>query len=175
MPSSPPLGFVVMGVSGSGKTTLGKALAQKLEWDFYDADDFHPPENLTKMTNGIPLDDSDRAPWLASLHNQLLSTLKTDHHPVLACSALKGSYRAHLLDGIEDISLIYLRGSFDIIWSRMSSRERHYMKPKMLKSQFDILEEPRDAFVLDVSMTSDEMLNVVMLEYFPKDWHDTNY
>ena len=76
-----------MGVSGSGKTTVGQALANHLGWDFFDADDFHPPENIVKMTNGIPLDDSDRTPWLASIHDKLLSTLKAVRHPVLACSS----------------------------------------------------------------------------------------
>jgi gluconokinase len=148
MPLSQHLGFVVMGVSGSGKTTLGKDLAQKLGWDFY-------------------LNDSDRAPWLALLHDQLLSTLKADRYPVLACSVLKESYRAQLLNDINGIDLIYLKGSYDVIWSRMSSREAHYMKPEMLKSQFDILEEPQDAFVLDVSTTLDGMLKSVMNRYFP--------
>ncbi|HSG42708.1 MAG TPA: gluconokinase [Anaerolineales bacterium] len=168
MPSFNPLGFVVMGVSGSGKTTLGKALAQKLGWDFYDADDFHLPENVAKMTNGIPLDDSDRAPWLASLHDQLLYTLNKDRHPVLACSALKESYRAQLINDLNRIVLIYLRGSYEIIRSRMLSREDHYMKPEMLKGQFDILEEPQDAFVLDVSMTLGEMLSITINRFFPE-------
>src|SRR4030095_544887 len=94
-----PKGFLVMGVSGSGKSTVGKALAEKLGWDFFDADDFHPPENIAKMAAGIPLNDSDRAPWLAALSNLLLSTLQANRHPVLACSALKETYRAKLLEG----------------------------------------------------------------------------
>jgi gluconokinase len=79
--------FVIMGVAGCGKTSVGKSLAQKLGWDFYDADDFHPPENVAKMANGIPLNDSDRAPWLDSLHDLISSSLKTDRPGVLACSA----------------------------------------------------------------------------------------
>ena len=158
-----------MGVSGSGKTTLGKALALKLGWEFFDADDFHPPENISKMTKGIPLDDSDRAPWLASLHGQLLSMLKSGQHSVLACSALKESYRMQLLNGIDDIAIIYLKGSYNVIWSRMVSREGHYMKPEMLKSQFNILEEPQDAFVVDVSTRLTEIMESVLQVYFPKD------
>ena len=150
-----------MGVSGSGKTTTGQALARRLGWDFFDADDFHPPENITKMTAGIPLSDSDRAPWLASLHNQLLSTLKAGRHPVLACSALKSKYRAQLLEGIDGIAVIFLKGSYDLIWSRMSARERHYMKPEMLQSQFDALEEPKDAIVLDVKMSVMDMIDTI--------------
>jgi len=151
-----------MGVSGSGKTTLGKALAQKLGWDFFDADDFHPPANIVKMAAGIPLSDSDRAPWLASLHKQLLSTLKAGRHPVLACSALKDKYRAQLLEGMDGIAIIYLKGSYDLIFSRMSIREGHYMKPEMLRSQFDALEEPKDAVVLDVEMSLEEMIDTII-------------
>jgi gluconokinase len=158
----PPQGFLVMGVSGSGKSTFGKALAQKLEWDFFDADDFHPPENIAKMQAGLPLDDSDRTPWLSALSNLLSFTLTTGRHPVLACSALKESYRAKLLDGKPGIKLVYLRGSYDLIWSRMSNRAGHYMKPAMLQSQFDILEEPEHALVLDVSMSVGEMLEIAL-------------
>ena len=154
-----------MGVSGSGKTTLGKALAQKLGWDFFDADDFHPPENIAKMTAGIALSDSDRAPWLAALHNQLLSTLKASHHPVLACSALRETYRTQLLEGTDGIVVIYLKGSYDLIWSRMSTREDHFMKPEMLQSQFDKLEEPKDAIVLDVEMSLENMIDTIIRKF----------
>ena len=150
-----------MGVSGSGKTTLGKALAQRLGWEFFDADDFHPPENIAKMAAGIPLSDSDRAPWLAALHHQLLSTLSADCHAVLACSALKEPYRARLLEGMGGITVIYLKGSYDLIFSRMSIREDHYMKPGMLQSQFDALEEPKDAIVLDVKMPLNDMIDTI--------------
>ena len=151
-----------MGVSGSGKTTLGKALAQRLGWDFFDADDFHPPANIVKMAAGVPLSDSDRAPWLAALHEQLLSTLKSGRHPVLACSALKDKYRAQLLEGMDGIAIIYLKGSYDLIFSRISIREGHYMKPEMLRSQFDALEEPKDAVVLDVEMSLEEMIETII-------------
>jgi gluconokinase len=163
-----PRGFLVMGVSGSGKTTVGRALANHLDWDFFDADDFHPQGNIAKITNGIPLDDSDRAPWLASLHDQLLSTLKSDSHPVLACSALKESYRMRLLEEIENVPVIYLRGSYDTIWPRLSLRVEHFMKPDMLKSQFEILEEPQDALILDVSLPISEMVSLITQIYFPE-------
>lgn len=151
-----------MGVSGSGKTTLGKALAQRLGWDFFDADDFHPPANIVKMAAGVPLSDSDCAPWLAALHEQLLSTLKSGRRPVLACSALKDKYRAQLLEGMDGIAIIYLKGSYDLIFSRISIREGHYMKPEMLRSQFDALEEPKDAVVLDVEMSLEEMIDTII-------------
>jgi len=161
-----PTGFLIMGVSGSGKTTVGKALAQKLGWDFFDADDFHPPENIAKMINGIPLSDSDRAPWLASLHQLLDSTLKSNRHPILACSALKEKYRARLLDGLEGVEIIDLKGNYDLIWSRMSAREGHYMRPEMLRSQFAALEEPENGFALDISMSVEEMIEKIMARYF---------
>lgn len=154
-----------MGVSGSGKTTLGKALAQRLGWEFFDADDFHPPENIAKMTAGIPLSDSDRAPWLAALHHQLLSTLSADRHPALACSALKETYRAKLLEGMDGITVIYLKGSYDLILSRISIREDHYMKPGMLQSQFGALEEPKDAIVLDVKMPLKDMIDTITKKF----------
>jgi gluconokinase len=156
-----PTGFLIMGVSSSGKTTLGKALAQRLGWEFFDADDFHPPENIAKMTAGIPLSDSDRAPWLAALHYKILSTLSADRHPVLACSALKETYRAKLLEGTHGITVIYLKGGYDLILSRISTREDHYMKPGMLQSQFDVLEEPKDAIVLDVKMPLKDMVDTI--------------
>src|SRR5215203_3754535 len=143
-----PTGFLIMGVSGSGKSTVGRALANKLDWDFFDADDFHLEANIAKMAAGIPLNDSDRTPWLASLHDQLVSTLRADRHPVLACSALKEKYRFQLLDDINDMVIIYLKGSHDLLWSRLSMREGHFMKPALLQSQLDTLEEPGHALVL---------------------------
>lgn len=151
-----------MGVSGSGKTTIGKALASKLGWDFYDADEFHPPENIFKMENRVPLTDADRAPWLAALHRLIESCLKQNHTGVLACSALKESYRKELQVDREDVQLVYLKGSYELIWSRMSARKDHYMKPEMLKSQFDALEEPDDALTVDISLSVDEIVLEVL-------------
>ena len=162
-----PLGFLVMGVSGSGKTTLAKALAKRLGWDFLDADDFHPPENIAKMTAGIPLDDSDRTPWLAALHEKLSSTLQADRRPVLACSALKEKYRAQLLDGLEDILIVHLAGSYDLIRSRMTGRAGHFMQPEMLASQFETLEPPTGALTVDISMPVDEAVENILQTCFP--------
>ena len=157
--------FIVMGVSGSGKTSVGKSLAKHLGWDFYDADDFHPPENVAKMAKGIPLTDSNRAPWLATLHQLISSSLAQNRPGVLACSALKESYRQKLLEGLEDnnrVRLIYLKGSYDLIWSRMSARKDHYMKPHMLQSQFETLEEPSNALIVDITPSVDEILKVIL-------------
>lgn len=158
---------IVMGVAGSGKSTVGNALAQKLGWDFYDADGFHPIENITKMASGIPLDDEDRAPWLASLHALISASLEQERPGVLACSALRKSYRLRLLEGNSGVLVVYLKGNYDLIWSRLSARIDHFMKPHMLQSQLDALEEPQNALTLDINMSVDELVQKI-LEYIEK-------
>lgn len=151
-----------MGVSGSGKTSLGRALAARLGWEFIDADDFHPAGNIVKMESGIPLTDSDREPWLDALHRRLVYSLQSGGHPILACSALRESYRARLLHGLDGIAVIYLKGSYDLIQARMTSRQDHFMRPEMLRSQFEVLEPPADAVVLDVRKPVDELVGIVL-------------
>jgi gluconokinase len=153
---------IVMGVAGSGKTTVGELLAQHLGWSFHDADAFHPPENIAKMTNGIPLTDSDRVPWLAALHDLISTSLKECRPAVLACSALKESYRQTLLEGNDGVQIVYLKGSYDLLWSRLSLRKDHYMKPQMLQSQFEALEEPSNALTVDVSLPVNEIVQVIL-------------
>lgn len=153
---------IVMGVAGCGKTTVGEALAQHLGWQFYDADGFHPAENVAKMANGTPLTDSDRAPWLAALHALISASLKENRPAVLACSALKESYRQELLEGNEGVQIVYLKGSYELIWSRISQRKDHYMKPNMLKSQFETLEEPANAQTFDVSMPVEGIVQAIL-------------
>jgi gluconokinase len=159
--------FIVMGVSGCGKSSVGVALAKQLGWGFYDADGFHPPENVAKMASGIPLDDSDRAPWLAELHDLISASLKADRPGVLACSALKERYRQMLLDGNPNVQLVYLKGSYDLIWSRMEKRKDHYMKPHMLQSQFDALEEPKSALTVDISMSVNDIVQQIISDLSP--------
>lgn len=154
--------FIIMGVSGCGKTNVGQFLAAQLGWDFYDADDFHPPQNIAKMAKGIPLNDSDRAPWLAALHDLISSSLEKNRPGVLACSALKERYRQQLLKDNADVQLVYLKGSYDLIWSRMSARKDHYMKPEMLQSQFETLEEPENALTIDISMPVEEIVREIL-------------
>lgn len=151
-----------MGVAGSGKTTVGKSLAKHLGWDFYDADDFHPPENIAKMTNGIPLNDADRSPWLASLHTLIVSSLIQDRPGVLACSALKDSYRQQMLEGNDGAQIVFLKGTYDLIWSRLSMRKDHYMKPQMLQSQFEMLEEPTNRLTMDISMSVCDIVQEIL-------------
>lgn len=154
--------FLVIGVSGSGKSSVGSALAAQLGWSFYDADDFHPSENLIKMKSGVPLNDLDRAPWLASLHELISFSLRTGQPGVLACSALKESYRQRLLEGSNSVQVIYLKGDYSLIWSRMSARSDHFMKPQMLQSQFETLEEPANALVMDVSLPVDVIVRKIL-------------
>jgi len=157
-----PKVFLLMGVSGCGKTTVGKALAVRLGWDFFDADDFHPAENIEKMRLGIPLDDQDRAPWLASLHALISTRLKEDKPCVVTCSALKERYRQILLAGNRGVQIVYLKGDYDLIWNRMAFRPGHYMKPEMLKSQFEALEEPAYGLPLDASLPVDELVGLIL-------------
>jgi gluconokinase len=154
--------FLIMGVSGCGKTTIGKALAEKMGWDFYDADDYHPPANISKMASGTPLDDSDRVLWLASLHDLINACLIYGHPAVLACSALKERYRQTLLKGNAGVQIVYLKGSYDLIQSRMTLRTNHYMKPAMLHSQLDALEEPSNALSIDISLSVDDIVDMIM-------------
>ncbi len=157
-----PRFYLIMGVSGSGKSAVGRALAQKLGWDFYDADDYHPAANIEKMASGIPLIDEDRLPWLDTLHAIISKSLQENRPGVLACSSLKGSYRTRLMDGNQGVQLVYLKGSFELIRSRMSARTEHYMQPTLLQSQFDILEEPNDALVMDITRPVNEIVDLIL-------------
>lgn len=151
-----------MGVSGSGKTDVGRSLAEHVGWDFYDADDFHSPENVSKMASGMALDDSDRVPWLGSLHDLISSNLAENRPGVLACSALKERYRQQLLTGNENVQVVYLKGSYELIWSRMITRKKHFMKPQMLLSQLETLEEPFNALTVDITPSVDEIVKTIL-------------
>ncbi len=142
--------IIVMGVSGSGKTTVGQALADALDWRFFDGDDFHPPENVAKMSAGIPLTDDDRHPWLARLNRLIRHRGENGTPMILACSALKTAYRTQLSTGNKGVQFIYLHGDFELIWERMQRRRGHYMKAGMLRSQFDALEKPSESEALSV-------------------------
>jgi gluconokinase len=158
-----PRFFIIMGVSSSGKTTVGKALAARLGWDFYDGDDYHPFVNIEKMAAGVALNDEDRLPWLAALQVLIASGLEHDRPGVLACSALKESYRQVLLKDIQGVVIVYLKGDFDLIHTRMANRADHYMKPKMLKSQFEVLEEPVNALTMDISLSVEAIVQKVLV------------
>ena len=148
--------IIIMGVSGCGKTTVGQMLAARLEYPFFDADDFHDTVNKEKMAAGIPLTDADRAAWLGTLAN-LLET----HSPcVLACSALKEQYRVHLARNSK-LNWVYLRGSKELIAARLQTRE-HFFNPRLLASQFEILEEPQNAIVVSIEHSLETMVETVL-------------
>ena len=152
-----------MGVAGCGKTTIGQALADYLNCPFYDGDDFHSPENVAKMASGKPLDDADRAPWLASLAELIRQHLDRGETAVLGCSALKKRYRDQLR--VDDrVRFIYLDGEFDLIWQRMQGRQDHYMKPEMLHSQFESLELPGEdeAIVVPIDRSVDDIMALII-------------
>ena len=137
---------VVMGVSGCGKSAIGALLAQRLGAEFLDADEFHPPANVAKMAAGVPLSDEDRRPWLERLNTEL----RKRKDAVLACSALKESYRGILAEGV-DSRFVHLRGSIELIRSRMTQRKHRYMPASLLESQFAALEAPAGAIEVDIA------------------------
>lgn len=152
---------ILMGVAGSGKTTIGRQLASELGWEFADADDFHPPANIAKMSAGQPLDDQDRAPWLAALRAHIDAHLASGRGAVVTCSALRDRYRARLQADPHQVRFVYLKGSREQLWSRISSREGHFMKADMLDSQLAMLEEPADALVVDIAPPPAQILATI--------------
>jgi gluconokinase len=152
--------IVVMGPTGSGKTTIGSLLGKRLGWDFVDADEFHSAANKAKMHQGIPLTDADRAPWLAAIRKQMERWIAEKRNVVLACSALKQSYREQLCRGPE-VKLVYLKGSYELIAQRLLTRHGHFADEHILAGQFADLEEPADALVIDISAAPDAIVEKI--------------
>ena len=144
--------FVVMGVSGCGKSTVAEQLAKATGGDFLDADDFHPPANKAKMSAGIPLCDEDRWGWLDALNAELKIRAESQAPLFLACSALRRAYRKRLSADLSSLRYLYLRGSKELIRSRMEARSGHFMPPALLDSQFAALEEPDSSEAVVVSI-----------------------
>ena len=141
--SKSPCALIVMGVSGSGKSTVAAALAKKLSWTFEDGDAFHPASNVAKMSAGHPLTDEDRWPWLRAIADEIDRVCRAGGRVVIACSALKRAYRDVLVRGRDDVRIVFLDGSKDLIAERMARRKDHFMPPGLLDSQFRTLEPPR--------------------------------
>ena len=156
-----PVIVVVMGVTGAGKTTIGVLLARQLGWEFVDADSFHSPVNVEKIRQGIALDDADRAPWLRSLHQAMGGWAAEHKNVVLACSALKRSYRDELyIDG--ETRFVYLKGSYELIYQRLRQRHGHFASETILASQFAALEEPEDAITVNIDHPEGEIVSEIV-------------
>ncbi|MGH9415990.1 MAG: gluconokinase [Terriglobales bacterium] len=159
--SAAPQIILVMGVSGSGKTTVGRLLANRLGCAFLEGDTLHPAANITKMSNGIPLDDTDRAPWLAAIRQHLETARQARTGLVVACSALKQRYR-DFLAATGAVRWVYLYGSPELLRSRLEARHGHYMHVNMLASQLADLEPPRDAIAVDITPPPEEIVEQVL-------------
>jgi len=136
-------GIVLMGVSGSGKTTISQALAARTGFTEQDGDDYHPAANIEKMKAGIPLTDDDRLPWLYAIAAAIDHYAESDTPVIIACSALKRSYRDILVHGRNDVRIVYLKGPPDLIAQRLTKRSGHFMPPSLLDSQIGVLEPPQ--------------------------------
>jgi gluconokinase len=158
----------LMGVSGAGKTTVGKLLSERLDWPLLDADDYHPPANIEKMRSGIPLTDDDRWPWLDRLNGLLKDKERHGEDALLACSALKSRYRDRLAAGCSNLRWVYLKGSFELIESRLKARKGHYMKAGLLESQFAALEVPSDAITTDIDATPEAIADALAKTFSPR-------
>jgi gluconokinase len=151
---------IVMGVVGAGKTTVGQLLAEQLGWKFADADDFHPPSNVEKIRRGIGLTDADREPWLDRLRDAILGWIAAKRNVVLACSALKRSYREKLRAGPE-VKFVYLKGSQELIAERLRSRHGHFANEGILASQLADLEEPEGALAVEITGTPEQIVGEI--------------
>lgn len=157
--------LVVMGVSGSGKTTIARELSGRLGWTFEEGDHLHPKANVAKMHSGIPLDDADREPWLKAVAAWVDTQLARGVPGLITCSALKRSYRQTIIDDRPNVRLVYLRGSYELIASRLAQRHGHFMPASLLQSQFDALEEPamdENPVTVDVDSTPAKIADAII-------------
>jgi len=151
---------IVMGVVGAGKTTVGQLLADELGWEFADADDYHCAVNVEKIRRGIGLTDADRAPWLQTLHHAIVQWIESGQNVVLACSALKRSYRQELAAGPE-VKFVYLKGSAALIAERLRARRGHFANEEILNSQLHDLEEPESALTVEIADTPQQVVRFI--------------
>ena|SRR6516225_935227 len=153
---------IVMGVTGSGKTTVGRLLAQRMDCSFFDADDFHPPANVEKMRSGQPLEDADRLPWLEKLRELIDDELRAGRSLVLGCSALRQKYRDALISSPGQVVFLYLKIRPETARARLEARAGHYMPASLVASQFETLEEPEHAIVVDGELPPTEAVIVAV-------------
>ena len=154
--------IVVMGVAGAGKSTLAKVLATALDWVCIEGDDYHPATNINKMIGGKALDDHDRAAWLGYLHRRIVELDRRGASAVVACSALKASYRNLLAEDVSDLRFVFLSGSEEAIAQRLRGRRGHFMPPALLESQLAALEPPEDAIMVPIEMTPEDQAKSVI-------------
>lgn len=153
---------LVTGVAGSGKTTIGTCLAQRLGWPYFEGDDFHPQANRERMARGLPLDESHRAPWLATLRACMDEVRAAGGHAVFSCSALREVHREQLVGGCDDVLLVHLSGDYETIHGRAVHRQGHFFDPALVSSQFEALEPPRGALAIDVRDTPDAIVERIV-------------
>lgn len=157
--------IILMGVSGSGKTTIGRLLADNLGWTFYDGDDYHPPSNIENLKKGIALTDAERWPWLATLKKIIENSIAKKEHTIIACSALRRSYREYLAGYSESVRFVYLKGEYDLVRQRLNRRKGHFMDENLLLSQFETMEEPQDAFIINISQPPETIVYKIKEEF----------
>ena len=156
--------MVVTGVSGSGKSTVGRALADRLQWRFHDADDLHTEENRERMRHGVPLDDERRAPWLRRVRGVIEAAVHDGAGAVVACSALKERYRVTLSEGLPGVRFAFLDADRDLLLRRLARRHDHFAGPELLDSQLEALEVPADALRLDASQPVPALVDAIVAD-----------
>jgi len=164
---------IVMGVAGAGKTTVGRLLAASTGMQFLDADTLHSSANVDKMSAGIPLTDTDRAPWLSAVADRIVDAAAHQQDLVVACSALKEAYRVFLAR--VPVTWVYLKGCPELFRDRLQRRTGHFMKAELASSQFDALEEPTDAIVIDASRSPQAIVDEIVVRLRNQDIRDSGW
>lgn len=154
--------ILLMGVSGVGKSTVGRSLADRLSWRFHDADDLHSPENVARMRSGRPLDDEARLPWLHAVRDLIRTLAQDGRDAVVACSALKASYRRLLLEDVRGVCIVHLTAPAEVLQERVAERAGHFMPATLVESQVAALEPPADALVVDATRPVNEVVEQIV-------------